>query len=243
MRTSHSATVRRGQPVYGQDLGVVLLDGRVPRPVGDIGNARTFDFPVDYDVATGVKGPALHKPATAEIARLLDASIERLIGRGARAITTSCGLLANYQRALATRPSVPIATSSLVQLPLVLRLLPPEAVVGVLTIDAAAVGDDHFEQIGLAAQDRGRVRVLGVPRDSHFFTVLAKGEGDLDVARASAEIIDLARGLHSDEPNLGGFVLECTNLCVYSAEIRRATGLPVWDAVGLARWLHAAVAD
>ena len=34
-------------------LGVLMLDTRFPRVVGDIGNPLTFDFPVRYEVVRG----------------------------------------------------------------------------------------------------------------------------------------------------------------------------------------------
>jgi hypothetical protein len=40
---------------------------------------------------------------------------------------------------------------------------------------------------------------------------------------------------------VAALVLECTNLPPYAARIQQATGLPVWDAIGLVRWVHGAV--
>jgi hypothetical protein len=37
-------------------------------------------------------------------------------------------------------------------------------------------------------------------------------------------------------------VLECTNMAPYAAEIRRMTGLPVFDIYGFITWFHASLA-
>ena len=58
---------------------------------------------------------------------------------GVRAITTSCGFLARYQRELASAVSVPVFTSSLLLVPLVFRMLQEDQTVGILTIDAASL--------------------------------------------------------------------------------------------------------
>ena len=47
-----------------------------------------------------------------------------LEAEGADGIATSCGFLALFQEELAARLSVPVATSSLLQIPLIERLLP-----------------------------------------------------------------------------------------------------------------------
>ena len=35
-------------------LGVLMLDSRFPRPVGDVGNPATWPFPVRYEVVRGI---------------------------------------------------------------------------------------------------------------------------------------------------------------------------------------------
>ena len=61
------------------------------------------------------------------------------------------------------------------------------------------------------------------------------------MARAEHEIVAVAEQVVRDHPEVGALLLECTNLPPYAARIQRATGLPVWDAVGLVRWAYAAV--
>lgn len=43
-----------GRNVYGYDIGVLMLDSVFPRICGDIGNAKTWDFPVLYKKVEGV---------------------------------------------------------------------------------------------------------------------------------------------------------------------------------------------
>ena len=42
-------------------------------------------------------------------------------------------------------------------------------------------------------------------------------------------------------PDLGAFVFECANMPAYSAAIRTATGLPVFDLVTLTKLVYYAV--
>ncbi len=42
-----------GKTVYGAGVGVLMLDTRFPRVLGDMGNAATWPFPVHYEVVRG----------------------------------------------------------------------------------------------------------------------------------------------------------------------------------------------
>lgn len=42
-----------GQNVYGYDIGILMLDSTFPRIKGDIGNAKTWGFPVLYEKVEG----------------------------------------------------------------------------------------------------------------------------------------------------------------------------------------------
>src|ERR671928_80969 len=98
--------VRGGRGNYGEAVGVLTLDTIFPRIPGDVGNATTFDFPVRFSVVRGAsprrvvheQDPALLKPFI-EAAQELEAA-------GCRAITTTCGFLALFQRGKADQRRV-----------------------------------------------------------------------------------------------------------------------------------------
>ena len=48
-----SMIVQGGLNVYGYDIGILMLDATFPRIPGDIGNAKTWDFPVLYKKVDG----------------------------------------------------------------------------------------------------------------------------------------------------------------------------------------------
>lgn len=237
-RSGGRSLVPRGRRVYGADIGIILLDTDLPRPVGDLANARTFDFPVHY--APTIDAP-VHQVVDRAASGLLDSFLATgrwLIDLGARAVGTCCGFLAIFQRELASALPVPVATSSLLQIPLVLQLLQPHQQVAVLTIDRAALTPAHFDGVGVTGALRERVQVLGLEHTEHLYPVIMKGNGPLEVERARAEVVDTCRQAVAATPELAAFVFECTNLPVYAQAVREATGRPVWDAVTLVRWLQ-----
>ncbi|KAB7591726.1 aspartate/glutamate racemase family protein, partial [Verminephrobacter sp. Larva24] len=48
-----SAIARGGKAVYGAPLGILMLEARFARIPGDMGNGRTWPFPVLYRVVPG----------------------------------------------------------------------------------------------------------------------------------------------------------------------------------------------
>jgi Asp/Glu/hydantoin racemase len=228
-----------GYPFYSAPVGILLLDARFPRPPGDIAYAETFDFPVVYRVVKhATPKRVVEDSADGLVDAFCDAARE-LEADGVRAICTSCGFLALHQPALASAVTVPVFTSSLLQIPSLLAALPATRHVGVLTISRRALTPAHFAAVGVHSLDR--VVLAGLEAADALYGPIMDNRGPLDVEAASEQVTGAARELANAHPEVAALVLECTNLPPYSASIQQATGLPVWDAVGLVRWVHGAV--
>src|SRR5713226_5626041 len=129
-----------GKALYGARVGILMLEARFPRIPGDMGNALTWPFPVLYKVVPGASPRrVVYDKAAGLLDAFLDAAAE-LVRLGADGITTTCGFLSLYQRELAAHVGVPVAASSLMQIPLIERILPPGRRVGVLTVSATSLG-------------------------------------------------------------------------------------------------------
>src|SRR5881628_761607 len=111
--------VRGGFNQYGVTVGILVLDTRFPRIVGDIGNARTFPFPVRYRRVTGADPDLVVRRGAEGLLAAFVEGAQELEREGVGAITTSCGFLIKYQRELARVVRVPVLTSSLLLVPLV----------------------------------------------------------------------------------------------------------------------------
>ena len=233
------SVVRGGQPFYDVPIGILLLETRFPRPPGDIGNAETFDFPVLYRVVERATPSRVVHQDAAGLVDAFCAAARELEAAGVGAIATSCGFLALHQHTLASAVRVPVFASSLLQLPTLLAVLPPGRAVGVLTFDVDALTPAHFAAVGVPRLDR--VVVAGLVDAPAFYRPIIENRGPLDQARAEAEVVAVAERLVRDHPEVGALLLECTNLPSYAAAIQAATGLPVWDAVGLVNGVYAAV--
>ena len=210
-------------------LGVLMLDTRFPRPPGDIGNPATFDFPVRYAIVRGASPKRVVRDGDAALLQPFIEAGRALVRDGADAITTSCGFLVVFQRALQDALGVPVWTSSLLLVRGLAAALPPGRAVGIVTVDAAALGAPHLHAAG-APPD---TPIEGLAPGSAFQRCLLDDEPTLDVDAARRATVDAAHALTARRPDVAALVLECTNMPPYAAAVREATGLPVHDITTL----------
>src|SRR5712664_1803581 len=234
-----SGRVGGGFNQYGFTVGILMLDTHFPRIPGDMGNAATFPFPVRYHRVAGANPDLVVRRGAAGLLPAFVDAARQLEREGVGAITTNCGFLVTYQRELAAAVAVPVFTSSLLLVPLVHRMLPPGRRVGIMTVNAAALGPEHLAAAGVGPDVP--VAVAGLEGEKEFTRVLLGDEMELDVDLAREEHVRVARRVVTDHPDVGAIVLECTNMPPYTADIQRETGRPVFDIVSLVTMVHAAL--
>ncbi len=229
---------RGGKAVYGAPLGILMLEARFPRILGDMGNGATWPFPVLYRVVRGASPErVVLNGAQGLLGEFLDAAAE-LVRLGAEAITTNCGFLSLFQREIAAHVGVPVATSSLLQVPWVQAMLPPGRRVGLITVSAATLTPRHLEAAGVPAD----IPVAGTENGREFFRVLIRAErDDMDIDLAEQDILAAGRELVAKHPEVGAIVLECTNMPPYAAALQRELGLPVYDIYSMITYFHAGI--
>lgn len=201
---------------------------------GDVGHAATWDFPVQYrivDAATPDKMMSLQDSGLFEDFKR--AALE-LIEGGVDGIATTCGFLSLFQQELASACSVPVATSSLLQVPLAQRLLPQGKRVGILTFSQESLHAAHLEAVGVGAD----TPIVGMPAASTFVTSIKSGDVVPRFGAMREEVLEAAARLLRDHSDIGAIVLECANMTPFSADIAERFGVPVYDGVTLINWFH-----
>ena len=171
---------------------------------------------------------------TSKLAPFIEAG-RALIADGCDGITTNCGFLALFQAELSVELGVPVATSSLMQVPMVNALLPPGKRAGILTISASTLTQAHLK----AANVPTATPIGTLEGGSEFARVILNDEPEMDIEAARADNIEAALKLKSDNTDLGAIVLECTNMVPYAHDIREATGLPVFSIHNFVTWFQA----
>ena len=205
-------------------LGLLMLQTRFPRPLGDIGHAGTFAFAVRQRVVQGATPTAVVRGRDVALLQpFIDAGLA-LVADGCHAIGTSCGFLARWQHQLQTALPVPVWTSSLLQIAAL-----PGRRCGVITMDAASLTAEHLRAVGADPA----TPVEGIAPGSPLHRTLMQDLPDLDQADALAQVLAASDRLRARHPLIDALVLECTNLPPYADALRLHTGLPVWDVVTL----------
>src|SRR5205823_55653 len=175
MTNDISRIAHGGKALYGARVGILMLETRFPRIPGDMGNGTTWPFPVLYKVVPGATPDRVVRHKSQGLTNaFLDAAAE-LVGLGADGITTTCGFLSLYQREISAHVGVPVAASSLMQIPLIERVLPPGKRVGVLTISAAGLTREHL----IAAGADPNTPVIGTDGGSEFTRAILNDEDRL----------------------------------------------------------------
>ncbi|WP_027570525.1 aspartate/glutamate racemase family protein [Bradyrhizobium sp. URHA0013] len=227
---------RGGKAIYGAPLGILMLEARFPRIPGDMGNGTTWPFPVLYRVVGGASPEkVVLKCAAGLLPDFIDAAKD-LVRLGAEAITTNCGFLSLFQKEIAAAVGVPVATSSLMQVPWVQATLPPGKRVGVVTVSGSSLTPAHLAGAGVPLD----TPLVGTEHGKEFFRVLIKAEkDDMDIAQAERDVVEAGRELVARNPDVGAIVLECTNMPPYAAALQAEVGLPVYDIYSMITWFHA----
>lgn len=213
-------------------LGVIMLDTAFERPTGDVGHAASWPFPVKFRRVRGASVPLVVRAGGEGLVEDFVAAGRELVAEGCTAIVTSCGFMARHQRRLADALGVPVAASSLMQLPMVEMALGAGRRPGVITYDEASLGPETFRACGADPS----VPKRGVPAGGAFHR-LVEDNVPYDHAALEAEVIATARRLVADHPSVGAIVLECTNMPPFAQAISTALALPVFDILTLGEWL------
>ncbi|KAG7817786.1 hypothetical protein KL919_003520 [Ogataea angusta] len=222
-------------------LGALCLDytDDIHRPPGDPLNELSYQFPVIHEMvkdATVWNVVKKDEYSDETLQNYIDAC-NRLQQRGAVGVITSCGFLAQVQNRLAAAVEIPVATSSLIQVPFVSMVIGPSKLIGVLTFDAEVLGKAHFKGLGISEELQSRIVVKGCPVGGVLRGMIIEGDpyvhDDLE-----NEMVGIAKELVGENPSIGAIVLECTQMPPFARAVQKATGLPVYDAITMIDWFY-----
>lgn len=227
-------------------LGVLHLERGLPpgdtppKPLpGSMLSSVTFDFPVISETVAGawvenvVRGDPALEPA-------FIAAAQRLVERGAVAISSTCGFSIRHQKAVAASVDVPVVMSSLILLPALLRQLPPSAKVAVLTYDSAHCGK---ELLGVDdPAERARVVIGGIEGGKFWQDELKRPPPPVDIDAIEVDVAACVARLRAANPEIAAILLECAAFPMVAPAIRHIAKLPVYDITDLCRMTLASLA-
>lgn len=224
----------RNRTIHGVSVGILMVKTKFRRFVGDVGNGMTWDFPVQYKVVEDAVPSRMVDLHNSSLLEPFKRAAAELAEQGVDGITTTCGFLSIYQKELADSCPVPVATSSLLQVPLVQRLIPSGKRVGIITYSSALMNPAYLESVGVPLDSP----IIGMDKNSEFARSIMEGDDAVPFDVVQEEVVQTAGRLIADNPDIGAIVAECTNMTPFSHAIVERYGLPVYDAVSMIRWFH-----
>jgi hypothetical protein len=230
----------RGQNIAGYPIGIIYIDDVwYPLLPGNIVNGCTFPFPVRLRAVKGLDVKTLFAAGDEILDPIMDA-VRDLEREGVRAISAACGFFGNFQSRVAALSKVPVAISSMLQLPWIAAALGPDRKIGVMTADGTSLTDKLYDECHIPPELRARLCVSGA-QDTAEFSCVIYGRGNFDPEAAERELVGKALALVEESPGIGAILLECSDMPPHAHAVQRAVGLPVFDFTTLIRWLHSAV--
>lgn len=223
-------------------LGILNLErGPAPSPprLGSILHPSTFAFPIISETVEGawadvaMRGDPAIGPATI-------AAAKRLVQRGAVAISSNCASFIRHQEAVAASVNVPVATSSLLLLPALLRQVPPTSKIAVLSADARNSGE-RVQGVVDPGQ-RAKLVIGGIEGGKLYQNEMKRPPVFTETADIEADVAICVSRLLAANPDIALILFECTAFPPISPLIQRMTNLPVHDIAGLCRMMMDSVA-
>jgi hypothetical protein len=206
-----------------------------PPPPEGFDDAKWFGYPVDYEIVpeAWARDVVAGKP---DLAPAYAAAARRLEQRGVAAITANCGFAIAYQQAVSAAVSVPVACSSLLQLPRVAHMLKPGGRIGLLCFDTTQLHEEYLRAAGLNANVP--LAIGGIEGTVSWRNWIAV-ETTTDWTALRTDVLGAARRLYAQYPDISHWVFECAGFPGLSKEVAVETGCPVCDWVTLCDGLMA----
>lgn len=226
--------IQTGYSFYGQNIGILVFQGHSPRIPGDAGHAKTFSYPVCYEIVKGsftdlVEGSEKIK---AELFR----SCRTLMEQGVRGIVGDCGLMSLYQQELSAKLNLLFIGSSLCQIPMIWQMIGRRGSIGIITGHSDFLRKTHLLHSGWDSSIS--LAIEGMQTRPHFSDIVIHGGSSLDPDKMRADVLDAVNALKARTPDLKAIVLECSNLATYSFDAAQVSDLPVFDTISAANLLQ-----
>jgi len=231
-----------GRMVYGPTVGIIQLPANIPMLPGDVGNPTTFNFPVLYESIQEIDPMWIlaDKPHPVVMKKII-AACKRLTMQGVTTLIGNCGFFANYQPEVAASldPGVQFFNGSLMQLPMLLTSVGANKKVGILTASKKLLmPSPAIKNSGVSDADKKRLVVYGNEDGKQMNRVTGEA-GSYSPKKLEKELVDLAKKMVKENPDVGAILLECTEFPPHASAIQKAVRLNVWDFVTMTEFMHA----
>ena len=226
---------RKNHCCYGMGLGIIILDDVYPGFPGDVRNASTYAYPVQYEIVEGVDIDSLvYKKDKSPCLEPIKKAAKKLERMGCRAISAECGYFAYFQKEITASMDTPVFMSSLLQVPLAQQVIGPQKTVGIYVGTKSAVRDEHLTSVGIQL---GSNYVIEGACDNdvcrEFVNLWKEGKRperpEAYYDKAADEFVSLGVNFFKQNPNMGAMVLECTGFPPFARQLQQEIDIPIFS--------------
>lgn len=216
-------------------LGVLQLQNKPMMLKGCLSNPETFAFST---ITLPVPGAWVSNVVAgdSQVGHAFVSSAKELVRQGAVALTTNCGFAIRHQRAIANAVPVPVATSTLLLVPMVAAMT--SGTIGLITFDARPLSRDVLQMAGIA--DDAPVAIAGLEATPSW-EIMSRPDAPITSRQIEDDVLIAVESLRQRVPDLSALVFECAGFPVASERVRQVTGLPVYDVTSMANLLMSGV--
>ncbi len=223
-------------------IGIVYIENvNYPMLPGNVVNACTYNFPVRMAPVPNLTNFRLFEGDPTIADDIINTARHLVEKDGVKAICSACGFLGNYHKIVSEAIDIPVAMSSLVQIPLIQSLLKPNEKIGILTAGAESITDSLLENCNI--KNKENLIIKDARYTKKFANAVVDMAGYMDNALANEEIASLAEEIVREHEDIGAILLEFSDMPPYAYEIQRRTRRPVFDFITLINWLHNSVSQ
>ena len=198
-------------------------------------NPLTYPFPVLFKKVAGANYQSvLVSPDARLVGPMLEAA-EAMIDRGVKAIITSCGFNAIFQKELADALKVPVYTSALLQIPFIRASLGRQKLL-VITASKQDLKPEHFHAVGV--MNMHGIEIYGMEEMPEWSKISRSPNESLSLEKVEDEVVSVAAVAKQEHPDLGAILLECTDLPPFAAAVRKTVDLPVYDLMTMVTLIY-----
>ena len=135
--------------------------------------------------------------------------------------------------------NIPVFTSTVLFVPLISRTLKEGKKVGILTVSTEFITRwDNLLLRECGVDESIPIAIAGMNESEYMDTFWSQLNSDYNPEEVERAVVDVARKMVSADPDIGAIVCECTEMPLYSEAVRDATGLPVFDAVDMVKYVY-----
>lgn len=233
------AGVKGGTPFAGVPIGVLVLNAKYPLIPGNVANAKSYRFPVCFKTVNLPTGWWFE--LNEEKYQIFIQAAKELEQAGVKAIICGCGLFVTWQERAAQDLNIPIFTSPLLLVPAISKMIGSRKKVGILTAAGERLHEKNF--LPASGIDSSIPFVVGgIDTCSEFLDVIRyQKKPEMDVPLFEDQVVSVAERMVAENPDIGAFLLECSDIPPFTKAIAEKTGKPVFDFISAAHMIYAAL--